>query len=135
MTAATATILLVEDEPVSRRNLGVFLRFAGYKVLEADSAEAAFTLLSDNTFDIVISDYALSGKATGTDVLRRFESMAPGRPKFLVSGNDLKHAASVIGAVHIYKPIALEDLIVVIQSLLKKDDSPPTDSVQASQKF
>jgi DNA-binding response OmpR family regulator len=51
-----AVILLVEDDPTSRRSIAVFLRLTGYEVYDAEDGEMALSLLSSRQFDVVISD-------------------------------------------------------------------------------
>ena len=51
-----AIILLVEDDPVSRRSIAGFLRMAGYDVYEAQDGETPLVMLSRMRFDFVISD-------------------------------------------------------------------------------
>ena len=58
--ASKARVLLVEDEDDIRDNTAELMRFMGYEVLEAASAEAALALL-DRQPDIVLTDLQLPG--------------------------------------------------------------------------
>lgn len=64
------TILLVEDEPLARRNIAIFLQRASHNVHQAETGEAAMELISRMSFNAVISDFRLPGKINGIDVLR-----------------------------------------------------------------
>ena len=66
----SCNLLLVEDNPLSRRNLAMFLQQAEFTVHQTDNGEAALELISRVDFDIVISDFRLPGKVNGLDVLK-----------------------------------------------------------------
>jgi signal transduction histidine kinase len=81
------TVLLVEDEEVIRSLLVEFLRSHGYRVLQADSGEAALDLLEGKDRDpqIVITDIVLPG-INGRDVAREILQKLPETPVLFVSG-------------------------------------------------
>ncbi len=57
-----ARILVVDDEPVTRQCLTSYFETEGYQVFEAETAEQAETVLSDQTIDVVLLDIRLPGK-------------------------------------------------------------------------
>jgi len=120
-----ATILLVEDEPIFRRNLVLFLKAAGYSVADAESGRVALHLMNSSTFDAVISDYRLGNTVTGLDVLNRFEQHFPGKSKILLSGTstDLEPRCESMGAVFMHKPVQLEELLTKLKNLLTRAKS------------
>jgi len=66
-----ATILLVEDNPLARRNMMLFFKTHGYEVLEAQRGEEALRLIRDmDNFDVVITDLRMPGMVDGLEVLR-----------------------------------------------------------------
>ena len=92
----------------------LFLRTLGCDVHEAEDGDKALALLSRKAFDAVISDYQMPGNITGIDVLRQFEKLSPGKPKLLVTGflsESPKNEAHSIGAAHLEKPVAFDDLL------------------------
>jgi two-component system response regulator HydG len=114
-----ATVLVVEDEPLSRFALSGSLRDAGYFVEEAASGEAALELLKTKTFDAVIADFKLKGRVNGLEVLTAFERVTPGRAKILMTAYLPKEiGAESVGAVHVSKPVDLEDLLKKLKSIL-----------------
>jgi DNA-binding response OmpR family regulator len=119
------TILLVEDEPIFRRNLALFLKTEGYSVADAGSGAAALDLMSSSSFDAVISDFRLGNKVNGLDVLTRFEQCFPGKSKILVSGTltDLKRRCESLGALFIHKPLQLDELLIKLKSLLARQSA------------
>jgi len=63
-------ILLAEDEPVLRENVGTALREAGHEVVEAkDGIEACQLLETEGIFDLVLTDLRMPGK-DGIEVVR-----------------------------------------------------------------
>ena len=114
-------VLLVEDDPINRRNLAAFLGEEGYSVEAVDNGLAALRLTEQGTFDAVISDFQLRGKIDGIDVLTYFERSCPGKGKILISGRSgLEARCAIMGAVFIAKPFELTDLLLVLQSVLPK---------------
>ena len=63
----SCNILLVEDEPVARRNITIFLQRASHNVHQAETGEAAVDLISRINFDTVISDLRLPGRINGIE--------------------------------------------------------------------
>src|ERR1700722_3600101 len=79
MTAAKATILIVEDEAKMRRWLECDLGDGGCQNLSAEDAETGWTLLQNGSVDLVITDLKLPGM-NGLDFLqavKRFEAAMP----------------------------------------------------------
>ncbi|HWO42348.1 MAG TPA: response regulator [Candidatus Eisenbacteria bacterium] len=78
-------ILLVDDETIILREIGAFLREAGYEVAEAWNGEEAVRRLSDNPFDLVIADLMMPA-GDGLYLAERIRAMAPDVPVLLLSG-------------------------------------------------
>ena len=78
-------VLLVEDEPIARRNITHALRRAAHNVYEAESGEAALDLMARVSFDSVISDLRLGGRLNGLDVLKHQNAIAPGKRLLLIT--------------------------------------------------
>ena len=116
-------ILLVEDDAISRRNIAVFLRLAGYEVYEAEDGEFAFKLLSRMQFDVVISDLNLPGKLKGIDVLAALKTSPRKINAILITGtgsDDVKSRANSLGAAYMEKPVQLRELEKTIQQRARK---------------
>jgi DNA-binding NtrC family response regulator len=112
------SILIVEDEALSRRNLAAFLEYAGYEVHQAETGEAALDLLSRVDFDVVISDFRLPGPVNGLDVLANHGEISPEKQKILITAfgsQQTQSQAKSVGALYIEKPISLNDLLLQIQ--------------------
>lgn len=62
-------VLIVEDDAILLLSLCDCFRDEGYHVVEADSGEQALDEISNgNTFDAVVTDIQLGGRANGWDV-------------------------------------------------------------------
>ncbi len=80
-----AKILCLDDEPVGLEIRAMVLRFTGYTVFAASSAEDALQILADHHIDLVISDYLLQG-TTGTGVAASMKEIRPDIPVLILSG-------------------------------------------------
>src|SRR3954452_6800737 len=67
-----ATILVVDDDPMSRLLLAGNVRAEGHLTVEADSGEMALKILSANRVDVVLLDILMPG-LDGFGVLARMK--------------------------------------------------------------
>jgi DNA-binding NtrC family response regulator len=72
----TSRILVVDDETNIRTALAKILGHAGYTVEAVESGDAAFGLLQDAAFDVVVTDLKMVG-ASGLDVLQTVKRLHP----------------------------------------------------------
>ena len=72
-----ATVLIVEDEKNAREGLRCVLELE-YDVYIARNAEEAFRLLSEDAFDVVLTDLRMAGES-GMRVIEKVVSM-PNKP-------------------------------------------------------
>jgi two-component system, response regulator PdtaR len=111
------SVLVVEDEALTRLDLVETLRTAGYDVLEASNASEAFGFLqSGKRIDVVITDIQLGGSLTGWDVAERFRAVRPDIPIVYTSGNAVDHARKVAGSVFFGKPCRTIDILRVCRT-------------------
>lgn len=121
--AMADSILLVEDDRTSRRNLAAFLRSTGYEVYEAEDGEIALSLLSSTQFDVVISDLNLPGNLSGIGVLDALKNLPRKLDGILITGtgsDDVKSRAKSLGAAYMEKPIQLRELEKTIEQRPRK---------------
>jgi len=110
----TCHILVVDDEPLSRRNIARFLERAGHKIREADTGEAAINLIRTHDFTTVISDLRLPGEINGLDVLKHQNQTNPGKRLILITGfgsDEVQSAAKQLGAIYLEKPLSMLGLL------------------------
>jgi CheY-like chemotaxis protein len=108
-------ILLVEDQPDSRRLLAALLRRAGYQVAVAEDVATALRQM-DSSFNLLISDMNLPD-GTGSDLLRRAGDR---RPKAIcLSGAEAPDDQHDGFARHLLKPVSFTQLQQTISEVLK----------------
>jgi CheY-like chemotaxis protein len=111
------TVLVVEDEALTRLDLAETLRSADYEVLEASNASEAFGYLhSGKRVDVVITDINLGGDLTGWDVAETFRAARSNIPIVYTSGNAVDHARKVSGSVFFGKPCGTIDILNVCRA-------------------
>jgi DNA-binding response OmpR family regulator len=117
------SILLVEDDRTSRRNLATFLRMTGYEVHEAEDGEIALGLLTSTQFDVVISDFNLPGNLNGIDILDALKTLPHKVDGILITGtgsDQIESRAKSLGAAYMEKPIQLRELEKTIEQRARK---------------
>ena len=116
-----ATILLVEDNSLARRNMMLFFKTHGYDVLEAERGDEALRLIRDiENLDVVITDLRMPGMIDGVEVLRVQNEVSPGTKTILVTAygsNQIKYQAAELGALYLDKPVQLDDLLGHVRQL------------------
>jgi diguanylate cyclase (GGDEF)-like protein len=116
----TQKLLIIDDEEQIRRLL--FDLFSNlYDCYEAASAEEALAALSEQTFDLVISDIDMGGMS-GLELVPRVHSIAPDTVVVMISGNqDIEFAirALRVGAFdYITKPIDIRHVEASVERAL-----------------
>ena len=114
------TILIIDDEE-QIRSLLIDLLGDTYNCSDAGSAEEALAALSQDTFDLVISDIDMGGMS-GLELVPRVHSLAPDTVVVMISGNhDIEFAIKAlrVGAFdYISKPIDLRHVEASVERAL-----------------
>lgn len=119
-----ATILLAEDDPRLRKVVSLLLRRAGYRVLAAPDAAAAWELWEANGrgIDLLLTDVIMPGPDSGIQLAQRLLSERPGLKVIVTSGciaGVEEHAAAIREQmVYLAKPVAAEVLLNTIRQSL-----------------
>ena len=73
------TLLLVEDEEIVRRPIGIYLRKLGYHVIEAANGNQAFSLwrLHRERIDLLYTDMVMPEGVTGLELAEKLKSEKP----------------------------------------------------------
>jgi two-component system cell cycle sensor histidine kinase/response regulator CckA len=116
------TILLVEDEDAVRMFSARALREKGYRVLEADSGEAALELLNNGErFDLLVTDVVMP-KMDGPTLSKKVRDLFPDTKTIFISGytedtfrKNLGHNAKIH---FLSKPFTLKDLASKVKEVL-----------------
>ncbi|WP_241911700.1 sigma-54-dependent transcriptional regulator [Telmatospirillum siberiense] len=121
MREISHTVLLVDDEARLADVLTVAIERLGYRVLSADSGEAALRLLESEPVDLLLTDLRMPG-LSGRDLLRESKKRRPGLPVVVMTAySSVKDAVEVIkeGAFdYIGKPFEIDDLETVLKNAL-----------------
>ncbi|MFK7741806.1 MAG: response regulator [Planctomycetota bacterium] len=133
MSAASANILLVEDDASVRLAFRVRLTAHGYHVDAAPDGETARQHLSANIPDLVVLDLGLPD-CSGTELLRlvRDNPKTSDTPVVIVSGRDMAHESAGLlkqGATAcLQKPGSGRQFIELVQELLKSGHQQQTEN-------
>ncbi len=121
-----AKILCVDDEPHVVTLKCAILEQAGHKVTPATSAHEAIAKLNHETFDAVVTDWRL-GDADGRAVVQAAKSHST-MPVVVVSGYvaEAFQAAEPLADLYLEKPVNPEELVTIVNELLRSGDKAPT---------
>jgi DNA-binding NtrC family response regulator len=114
-------ILIVEDEPKMRRLLELNLGEEGWAVSSAGDAEAGLKLFSQETFDLVLTDFKLPGM-TGLEFLQAIRRISAEIPVVMMTayGNVETAVEAMKNGANNYvlKPFSLEEIKLVVRKEL-----------------
>jgi DNA-binding response OmpR family regulator len=114
----TKTVLIVEDDADLRYAVRELLKFEGYRVVEAPSAEAALIILTGIVADIIITDDVLPGMR-GVEFCRLVRLRWPQVPVILTTGMDNAAVRLRTVAARVFeKPFPVSEFLSTIASHL-----------------
>ena len=112
------TILVADDEKNIRHGLQIALEDEGYSVLLASDGKEAWSLVTGNSVDLLITDLRMPGMS-GQELLKRVSSSYPTMPVVILTGHGTIEAAVEAmrnGAVDfLTKPLNLDRLFILIK--------------------
>lgn len=116
-------LLIVEDEDTLCESLKRVFTKEGYETDIADSAEAAFDLLKDKTYDLIITDIILPG-ISGIELLSRYKKQNPEQKVVIMTAYaSMETAVEALKAGacdFIIKPIMHDEMKRVVKKALSK---------------
>ncbi len=133
--AGGATCLLVEDDHPLRRASARVLETAGFRVVEAASADAAMTMLErlSDSLSLVISDVVLPG-GDGYEVLARARELKPSLAVLLMSGStEYEARPRGMDVPMVWKPFTAASLARWALQTLEQSVSAESVSADAAQ--
>lgn len=119
------TVLIIDDELAIRDMIRMALEMAGFRCLEAESIQQAYTLVVDERPDILLLDWMLPG-GSGLELLRRLrkDEVARDTPVIMLtaktSEDNVIQGLEVGADDYITKPFAPRELIARIKALLRR---------------
>jgi two-component system KDP operon response regulator KdpE len=132
LRAALSKVLIVEEEPATRRLLRASLTAQGYLVAEADTGSGTLEHLRRSPTDVLVLDLELPD-INGLDIIERLRTQGAMLPIVVLSSRaDEISAVSALdlGADdYLTKPFGIEELSARIRAAwrhrLRQDDEPP----------
>ena len=125
----SATILVVDDESSIRKTLNGILEDEGYRVVLAQSAEAALKAIKRELPDLIVLDIWMPGM-DGIETLQYIKSSYPDLPVIMISGHATIQTAvraTQLGASDfIEKPLDLESTLQAVRKSLSDASSQTT---------
>jgi PAS domain S-box-containing protein len=120
-------VLVVDDEPLIRRQMRRILLLRGYEVVEAQDGEACLEEVKVSRPDMVVLDVSLGGTG-GAEVVRLLRQRGDTFPIVLTSGRDYSTAELALDADafqgFLRKPYGIDELVGAVEDALKTTDTP-----------
>ncbi|MBI1947542.1 MAG: response regulator [Deltaproteobacteria bacterium] len=135
-----ATILLVEDNPITRKLVRFTLENQGLTVLDAPDARAALTLFPQHQIALVLQDLLLPDM-DGFDLVARLRALPGGRdvPILVFSGMLSSHDEARVSAAGfddlITKPVEPSRLVQIVRSYLPAMQEARADRLGAGRRL
>ena len=132
-------VLIVDDEFAIRDMLRMALEIAGFRCLEAENIQDAFTLVVDQRPDMILLDWMLPG-GSGLELLRRLKRTDTTRdvPVIMLTAktaeDNVIQGLDVGADDYITKPFAPRELIARVKALLRRSaGGDEQDRIQVAQ--
>ena len=135
-SGTTATILVVEDEPLINQAVGDRLRAEGHDVVSAYDGPGAVDAFEEHRPDLVVLDVMLPG-FDGLEVCRRIQQQRPVPVLMLTARDDESDVLVGLGVGaddYLTKPFRMRELVARVAALLRRveraeqlvRETPPT---------
>lgn len=116
-------ILVIEDDPKTATAIRTGLRGEGYEAVAARTGNEGFSLLTAESFDLVVLDWMLPGR-DGVEILKALRSRGAKTPVLLLTARDSVEDR-VLGLDsgaddYLVKPFAFAELLARIRVLLRR---------------
>jgi two-component system, cell cycle sensor histidine kinase and response regulator CckA len=123
----TQTILMVDDEDLMLTMGQTVLSTFGYKVLTANSGQAALDIISkgDKTIDLVITDLVMPAMS-GRELVERLRKISP-VIRILCTSGYVPPPAQTDESAYLQKPFTSQELLVKVKQVLTNSASTPAE--------
>ncbi len=125
-------IVVVEDDPAIADLLDMYLRQAGYRVIQAPTGERGLQAVKDHAPKLVILDVGLPGELNGFDVCRalRNQPHTAGIPIMMLTARD-DEIDRVLGLElgaddYVTKPFSTREVVARVKGILRRAQGPST---------
>jgi len=125
---AKAKILVVDDDNAMRELMRLSLSKEGFEVRAAASSNDALSAVSEDTFDVIVTDIYL-GDGTGLDLLEYCRTHLPEANVILVTAHGTIETAASARRLGVFdylaKPFAVDALVARVRAALRSADLTP----------
>jgi CheY-like chemotaxis protein len=119
-----ASVLVIDDEPVTRTVVRAILESLGHTVSEADNGHTGLVMFYANSPDLVITDIFMPQK-DGIETIRELRAIRPEIKILALSGDtgfdgpSMLDAAQLLGADQVLgKPFRNDELVRIVEQML-----------------
>ena len=120
---AKHTLLIVDDDPMSRKTLSDILRVKGYVPLAVATAATALEKVSEEAPDVAVVDLKLEDMS-GLELMAKIRKRAPGTECIVLTGHASQTSAIEavnLGAYgYLQKPYDVEQLLIAIRRAVER---------------
>ena len=130
MNGAGPVVLVVDDEPETRKFVGTNLSAKGFRPLLAEDGSEALKLFGERPIDLVLLDLSMPGP-DGVEVCRAIRHQSD-VPIVILSGHsreiDKVNALDVGADDYLTKPFATEVLLARINAIVRRTQAVPEET-------
>ena len=120
----TVKIIIVDDDEITRKSLSEILRHEGYEVTAVDDGKLALEILETEEIDLMLLDVKVP-KLDGFSVLKTLREKNVKIPAIYITSlnsvDDVSMGFSSGCEDYIRKPFALKELLVRVESLIRRN--------------
>jgi two-component system, cell cycle sensor histidine kinase and response regulator CckA len=133
------TVLVVDDERISRHVASRMLRELGLRVLEADGAEEALDVfrLSQHPIDLVLLDVVMP-EIDGVELAEQILAHRPGQRILFMSAHPAEvlseHGLEDLDVVFLAKPYTMDELLSKVREAMAQERAAPGEPTSPSRR-
>jgi DNA-binding response OmpR family regulator len=122
------TVLVIEDDAAIRRGLTDALRYAGYRVLEADHGDQGLAVALGGGIDLILLDVVLPGQ-DGFAILEAVRRAQPALPIIMLTAkgaeSDRVRGLREGADDYVVKPFSAVELLARVEAVLRRSPERP----------
>jgi CheY-like chemotaxis protein len=132
------TVLVVDDERISRHVASRMLRERGLRVLEADGADEALDVfrISQGPIDLVLLDVVMP-ETDGVELAQQILAHRPGQRILFMSAHPAEvlaeHGLKDLDVLFLAKPYTMDELLSKVRQAMDRENSPETNPLVTRQ--